>query len=230
MAVLIATLVALILILTLVVPEFKPIFAGSEDKLPQLTRAVLSLSDNASEWGLIILIASLLISLCTWLFLKSEAGGQMRENNPLFFPGQKLRDQYLAARFSGLFSTLLLNDVNVVRAFSLASDALPSLRWRNHMGNALERVREGERLSDALAKASAFPDTARRLIEVGERSGRLGETCREASKIMNDISSQRIQAIVSLVNPLAIILLGGIVALLVAGVMLGIFSLGDFAG
>ncbi len=229
-AVLIATVIALMLILTLVVPQFKPIFAGSEDKLPTLTQVVLALSDNASNWGIIGLIILLLIIAGSWLFLKSEKGGNIRENKPWLFPGQKLRDQYIAAQFSGLFSTLLLNDVNVVRAFALATDAVPSIRWRNQLRLAGERVREGERLSESLVKAKAFPDTARRLVEVGERSGRLGETCREASKIMSDIASQRIEAMVSLVNPLAIILLGGIVALLVAGVMLGIFALGDFAG
>ncbi len=230
MAVLIATIIALMLVLTLVVPQFEPIFAGSEDKLPSLTRAVLWLSDNASEFGIIGLLIIFSISIGGWLFLKSDIGCALRENKPSLFPGQKLRDQYIAAQFSGLFSTLLLNGVHVVRAFSLASDAISSTRWKRQLQSTLEKVREGERLSSALSKAKAYPDTARRLVEVGERSGRLGETCREASKIMNDIASQRIEVIVSLVNPIAIILLGGAVAMLVAGVMLGIFALGDFAG
>lgn len=229
-AVLIATLIALMLILTLVVPQFKPLFVGSEDKLPKLTLAVIWLSDNASEFGVTALLSLVITIIAGWVFLKSEAGCELRQNRPTFFPGQRLRDQYLAAQFSGLFSTLLLNGVHVVKAFSLASDAISSLRWRKQLQSALERVREGERLSRAIGKAKAYPDTARRLVEVGERSGRLGETCREASKIMNDIASQRIEAIVSLVNPIAIILLGGVVAMLVAGVMLGIFALGDFAG
>lgn len=229
-AVLIATFIALILILTLVVPEFKPIFEGSEDKLPTLTKAVLALSDNASQWGILIFATFTLIIIIIWLFLKSETGGKIRENKPWLFPGQSLRDQYLSAQFSGLFSTLLLNGVNVVLAFALATEAVSSQRWRIQLQAVLERVREGERLSDALGKSRAFPRTTRRLIEVGEKSGKLGETCKEASHIMNDIASQRITAIVSLVNPLAIIVLGGVVALLVAGVMLGIFALGDFAG
>jgi type II secretory pathway component PulF len=92
------------------------------------------------------------------------------------------------------------------------------------------KVREGTRLSDALAQSSLFPATAARLVEVGERSGSLGDTLLQASNIMGDANTARIERIVSLVNPNAIIILGAIVALLVAGVMLGIFSLGDFAG
>ncbi|HMJ92942.1 MAG TPA: type II secretion system F family protein, partial [Allosphingosinicella sp.] len=74
------------------------------------------------------------------------------------------------------------------------------------------------------------PTTAVRLIQVGERSGQLADTCARASQIMGEAARARIDRIVSLANPIAIVTLGGIVAMLVAGVMLGIFSLGDFAG
>jgi general secretion pathway protein F len=68
------------------------------------------------------------------------------------------------------------------------------------------------------------------LIEVGEKTGRLAESCTQAGEILGEASRARIDRAVSLANPIAIIGLGGIVAMLVAGVMLGIFSIGDFAG
>ncbi|HEY5722117.1 MAG TPA: type II secretion system F family protein [Allosphingosinicella sp.] len=229
-AVLVATLIALALVLTMVVPQFEPIFAGQEEKLPTLTRAVLALSAAVTGNGLILLAALVLIPVGTILFLRSEAGGALMQRGRRHIPGLMLRDQYLAAQFTGIFATLVGNGVTVIKALPLARSAIGSERWRRHLTEVERRVREGATLSRALASGAFVPTTAVRLIQVGERSGQLADTCDKASQIMGDAARARIDRIVSLANPIAIVTLGGIVAMLVAGVMLGIFSLGDFAG
>lgn len=229
-AVLLATIAALALVLVFVVPQFKPIFEGSEDKLPDLTNMVIALSDNITTTIPLAIMGIIILMLLLIMFLKSDRGNALRQNHPKFFPGQALRDQYLSAQFSGLMGTLILNGVNILMAFKLSKEAMNSKRWRDQLSDVETRIREGTHLSDALRLAPAFPRTVRRLIEVGEHSGKLGDTCRQASNIMQDAAVSRIERIVSLVNPIAIIMLGGLVALLVAGVMLGIFALGDFAG
>lgn len=229
-AVLLATIAALIIVLTSVVPQFEPIFEGQEDKLPSLTNFVLSLSGFVRSYGASFLGAALLLGLVLWLFFKSESGQRALSKAAPYLPGMKLRDQYLAGQFTGLLATLIGNGLTVVRALPLARETLPSRRWKRELALVETRIREGSRLSYALEATSIFPRTASRLIEVGERTGKLGETCGHASKIMGDTAAARIERIVSLVNPIAIILLGGLVAMLVAGVMLGIFALGDFAG
>lgn len=229
-AVLIATMAALLIVLTSVVPQFEPIFAGNEDKLPALTNFVLSLSAFVRSYGLMILAVALLLILVPWLLFKSAEGQKMLSSAAPYLPGIKLRDQYLAAQFTGLLATLIDNGLTVVRALPLARETLSSGRWQSQLLKVERQIREGNRLSFALESTSIFPRTASRLIEVGERTGKLGETCGHASEIMGEAASARIERIVSLVNPIAIILLGGLVAMLVAGVMLGIFALGDFAG
>ena len=84
-------------------------------------------------------------------------------------------------------------------------------------------------MSAALTRSALIPSAAIRLIEIGERSGQLAGTCREASAIIGENVRAKIERILVLANPIAIIGLGGLVGLLVAGVMLGIFTLGDFA-
>lgn len=229
-AVLIATIAALIIVLTSVVPQFEPIFSGNEDKLPALTNFVLSLSSFVRSHGLTILAGAALFILSSWLLLKSAEGKKMLSSAAPYLPGMRLRDQYLAGQFTGLLATLIDNGLTVVRALPLARETISSERWQSELARVETQIREGSRLSFALEATSVFPDTASRLIEVGERTGKLGETCGHASEIMGQAASARIERIVSLVNPIAIIVLGGLVAMLVAGVMLGIFALGDFAG
>ncbi|WP_114952129.1 type II secretion system F family protein [Sphingosinicella terrae] len=229
-AVLAATLFALGLVLTLVVPQFEPLFAGSEARLPALTRAVLALSRLTIDHGLELLLALVLLLATPVLLLRSGRLQPWIQRHRRLVPGLGLRDQYLAGQFCGLLGTLLDNGVAVVRALQLARETIGSDRWRRHLAAVEQRVREGERLSSALGRDELVPATAVRLMEVGERTGRLAETSIQASAVLGAAARARIERAVALANPIAIVGLGGLVALLVAGVMLGIFSLGDFAG
>jgi type II secretory pathway component PulF len=228
-AILVATLLALMLVLLVVVPQFEPVFAGEEQRLPTLTRAVLAASGVAIDHGLFLLIGLVACFTLLWLFLRSgraRLGAGFRK----IVPGMRLRDQYLAGELMGLLATLLGNGVSVLSALRLARAAMNSPRWQTHLAEVEQRVREGASLSRALKTTDLIPRTAVRLMEVGERSGKLAETCQQASTVLGDAARARIERAVSLANPIAIVSLGGVVALLVAGVMLGIFAMGDFAG
>jgi type II secretory pathway component PulF len=227
-AVLAATFIALFLVLTQVVPQFEPVFAGEEARLPALTRFVVAFSNFASESWPILLGLLVGVPILLWAFLRSAAAGRLIGSRRL--PGRELRDQYLAGQFMGVLGTLLRNGVPVLGALPLASSAIGSERWRLRLATVERRVREGESLSRALARVELVPRTAIRLMEVGERSGQLAGTCEQASAVLGDAARARIERIVSLANPIAIVLLGGVVALLIAGVMLGIFAIGEFGG
>ena len=229
-AVLVATLFSLGLVLTLVIPQFAPIFEGQEDKLPDVTRLVLYLSGVTSGHALLLMFTIPIVPMAAWLMLRSQVGATFLARHRLRIPGLKMRDQYLAGQFIAIFATLVGNGVSVVNALPLARDAMGSARWRACIAEVEQAVRAGSRLSAALSRTSLVPAAAVRLIEIGEHSGELAQTCHEASNIIAENVRARIERIVALANPIAIISLGGLVGLLVAGVMLGIFSLGDFAG
>ena len=228
-AVLAATLLALALVLTLVIPQFEPIFEGQEDKLPQITQLVLGLSRLVTDHGWILIAAILAIPTVLFLFLRAPTGMEFINRHRQRIPGMMMRDHYIASQFIGIFATLIGNGVSVVNALPLARDAVGSRRWQRHIELVESAIRGGSRLSAALTRSALIPSAAIRLIEIGERSGQLAGTCREASAIIGENVRAKIERILVLANPIAIIGLGGLVGLLVAGVMLGIFTLGDFA-
>lgn len=227
-AVLAATFVALILVLTIVVPQFEPVFAGQEARLPALTRAVLRLSYLIQNFGVLLMGAIAALAFLLWRLPHTPQFAALVERHGRRIPGMTLRNQYLAAQFTGLLATLFDNGIPVVRALPMTAIAIGSLRWRRHILAAETHVRSGFSFSRALAREEFVPLAVVRLLEVGERTGKLAETSQRASEIIADTVKNRIERIVSLANPIAIITLGGIVALLVAGVMLGIFAIGDF--
>lgn len=229
-AVLAATVLALILVLTVVVPQFDSTFAGQEDRLPALTLAVLSLSGFTRDYGFISFIFAVTGCLILWRLSRAAGFRELLHRYRRLVPGMRLREQYLAAQFTGILAALLGNGVPVIRSLPMAAAAIGSVRWRQHIIAVERQVREGTAFSRALAGEAFVPPTVTRLLEVGEKTGSLSETCLRANEILTDITSSRIDRIVSLANPAAIITLGGLVAMLMAGVMLGIFAIGDFAG
>ncbi len=229
-AILTATVLALGIVLTFVIPQFDMMFAGQEANLPLPTRIVLVLSRAANAHPLMLLATLVLPPFALAAFLRSAAGRLLIDQHGRRLPFFALRDQYLAAQFVGILATLLNNGVKVIDALPLARDAIGSERWRHYAVQTERLIREGSALSAALSHKALLPITAIRLIEVGERSGRLAATCAQASNIIGETARAKIERIVALANPIAIILLGGLVAGLVGSVMLGIFALGDFAG
>ena len=229
-AVLAATVLALFLVLTVVVPQFEPSFAGNEERLPGLTLAVLAASAAVREHGALILLSvcGAVGGLVFWL--RSERAGVLVWRNRRHVPGMDLRQQYLAAQFTGTLAALLSNGITVVKALPLCAGAIGSRNWRREIAAAERLVREGKSLSRALAATGVVPLTVTRLLEVGEKTGQLAETCLHAHEILSDSSRARIDRLVALANPIAIVTLGGLVAMLMAGVMLGIFAIGDFGG
>jgi general secretion pathway protein F len=229
-AVLAATVLALGLVLLIVVPQFRPIFVGEEARLPLLTQIVLWLSDHASLLVPVSLATLLIPSAALMVISRSPALAKRLERLLPFVPGMRLRDQYLAAQFSGLLATLLGNGLTLVRALPLVSAGLSSRRWKRHLRQVETDLRQGSALSPSLLKERFVPVTLVRLLEIGERTGKLAQTALEASRIIDEAARARMQRIVSLANPIAIVSLGALVAALVAGVMLGIFAIGDFTG
>lgn len=228
-AILAATVLALGLVLTQVIPQFEPIFAGEEERLPALTRAVLMLSRTVNENGLWLLLGVAGIVVGGVVLARSDQLGGVRAVLRRRLPGFGLLDQYMTAQFTGILSTLTLNGVSVVNALPLAREALGSAYWRQELSRVERMIREGSSLSAALSRSEPVVPLAVRLIEVGERTSRLTETCSQASQIIEEGVRAKVDRLVALANPIAIVVLGGLVGLLVAGVMLGIFALGDFA-
>jgi type II secretory pathway component PulF len=189
---------------------------------------VLGFSAIVERWGWLLLTVVLaLVAGLAWTVMAQDRS-PLAARFARRLPFRRLRLQYRGAQLLAVLGMLLTNGLTVVDALPLTARATRSKEWQYYLLGAERAVREGNSLSTALSREPLLPTTAIRLLEVGERGGSLGHTCLKASTIMAEAAKARIDRIVSLANPIAIILLGALVAMLVAGVMLGIFSMGDF--
>jgi general secretion pathway protein F len=211
----VATLVVGVL-LTYVVPQLVSVFEHSNQALPWLTRAMITLSDlaRASWWivlGLVIVAAVIARNL-----LKLDPVKLSWHRFLLGLPAVgRLRNGVATARFANTLAVLVGSGVPVVKALSHAAAALDDLVFRAAVTEAAARVREGMGISRALREATVFPPLVLHLIASGEASGELARVLEQAARQQELTVEARLSTFTALLEPLLILVMGGVVLLIV---------------
>jgi general secretion pathway protein F len=138
-------------------------------------------------------------------------------------------DQLNVSRVLSVLGMLFQSGVEASEAVLLAAQAAGSKRLRDALEGASRRLREGGSIGTTLETIRVIPDETCALIEVGEHTGELGKTTLRAAQLLERDTSEQIERMLALVNPLAIAFLGVVVGLVVGGVMLGILSINQLA-
>jgi type II secretory pathway component PulF len=221
---------ALFFVLVVVIPEFVPLFAGEENNLPLVTRLVLWLSTVVTTKAEMVVFASLCVPASIW-FLSRHAAGLP----PSFWltirrlPPVDMAVRLDVAKTIRVLGALLASGVDASEAAALANESAASKWVKSGTADVSRRVREGVSLSEALKNVSVIPPTVITLIAVGERTGEVGQAALRAASLLEVETNRRIDQLISVLNPIAVVLLGGMVAVLISGVMLGILSANQFA-
>ncbi len=128
-------------------------------------------------------------------------------------------------RWSALLGILLENRVPIVRAMELAQEAvrLDEMRFKFQM--ALRDLRAGKRLADALTSTAMFAPTGLNLIRVGERSGELATMLRTLATLYATAASERMKRFLILLEPAAILIIGGVIGTIMIAIMMAITGL-----
>ncbi|MSR45950.1 MAG: type II secretion system F family protein [Planctomycetes bacterium] len=209
-----------------IVPQFKPIFVSLQIDLPALTATVL----GCSEW----LVANWMVAIgigaaaCFGiaLFKRTEAGGCTVDwcvlKMPVFGP---LFRKVALSRFARTFSTLLRSGVPILGALEIVADTAGNRVVSRAVLNARDSVRNGNSLSEPLDKSPVFPAMVTRMIAIGEKSGSLEQLLEKISVFYDEQVSAAVKSLTSMIEPLLIGLMGGLVGTIVFAVFLPIFEI-----
>jgi len=225
----IVSLVAVVIVLflvTYVVPQVASVFAGSKRALPFLTVAMLALSDAVRHWGW--LGALLLAAGGTGLVLgrKNEALRLRMDAAWLRLPlVGKLARGYNAARFAATLAMLAAAGVPILKALQTAADTLHNRAMRADALDALVLVREGAPLASALAGKKRFPSLLAMFARLGEQTGQLPVMLQRAAQQLGNEVQRRALQLATLLEPLLIVAMGGVVMLIVLAVLMPIIQL-----
>jgi general secretion pathway protein F len=213
-------------LLVSVVPKVVDVFRTSDAQLPLLTQLLITGSDFMREYGVWLVMG---IAAAAYLFsrwLRVEANLRRWHGFLLRLPliGKIVRGSN-TARFARTLSTLTSSTVPVLEALRISSEVVTNLPMRAAVADAAVRVREGAPIGRSLGVSKLFPPMMIHLISSGESSGEL-DTMLERSAVHQERELDSIlQALVSLLGPLMILVMGGLVLLIVLAMLLPIFEL-----
>src|SRR5579863_5075612 len=215
-------------LLVFVVPKVVAVFESAKGKLPLITRALIGTSDFLRHNGLYLLAA---VVLGVWLFrrwLRDPAAKRRVQRFLLTVPiVGKLARGFNTARFTRTFSILSASAVPVLEALRIAGEVVTNLPMRDAVTEAAARVREGAPIGRSLAASRLFPPMTIHLISSGESSGELDTMLERAAISQERELDGMLTAMVGLLGPLLIILMGMFVMGIVFAMLLPIFEMND---
>ncbi len=218
--------IVLILLLMFVVPSITSIFADMHQTLPLPTRLLLSTNGmlKAYWWLFGLGLAGLFVVLR--VARKTRRGRLWWDRVALSLPVTGTIVRKLAvARFSRTLGSLLENGVAMLPALDTVKNITDNLLISSAVQSAAQEVEKGQGLGNSLAAVRAFPSLSVQMIQVGEQSGHLEEMLAKIADIFeNEVEAQLLRAI-SLLEPVMIILIGGLVGFIVLSICLPIFEM-----
>jgi general secretion pathway protein F len=213
-------------LVTFVIPTVSGIFKEMNQALPLPTMVLLSVSGFLKVAWLYLLIALIGLFLVFKSYSRTAKGKAAMDRLKLKIPifGTQYK-KTIMTRFTRTLSTLLGNGVPVVTSFDIVKSIIDNTLISAEVEKARDAIREGKEISKPLAASGIFPPVIVSMIAVGEKSGQLEEMLNRVSSIMEAELDSSLRRLMSLVEPLMILLMGCIVGFIVISILLPIFEM-----
>ena len=220
---------AVLIVFVFVVPQFSGLLETGNE-LPLLAEAVLraGLWFDANGW----LLASALVVIAVAIAALSRHQGVRQQVRDGLSTLPILSDWFTeadTAKWASLMSAMLASRVGMMDALALAARSVRISRRRVTLEQATSDVRAGTSLSEALEKRRALTPTGYNLLRVGEQSGQLAEMLRALATLCDENGRRRMRRFLTLIEPLAVVLVGGFLGVIMIGIILAITSVNDVA-
>ena len=223
------TILAFFGLMLFVIPQIGKILTdlGGEDaKLPLLTQVMLSLSGFMISFWFILLP---LIAAGVFMFLKylrTPGGKAILHRTVLNIPGLKTIIMKIAvARFARTFSALIGAGVPVLEALNVTARAVGNVVYETAITDAAKAVESGSTLSSEIEKNPLFPAIVPQMLSVGEETGQTDTVLVKVADFYEEEVDVAIEGISAIIEPVMIVVMGGMVGLIAASVMMPIASL-----
>jgi type IV pilus assembly protein PilC len=219
----------LVLILVFVVPVFEDVFKSFGAELPWATQMVVALSDGLSALGP---VAFLGLVLCLWLWQRPQTAQARfhvtRDRWLLKWPvlGPVIGTA-VVARWAQTLSALLAAGVPLAEALGPVAQACDHAVFARVTLQLQRQVAQGSRLSEAMGQTGRFPAMIVQLCATGEETGAMDQLLARAGGLMETELDDRVNGLSSLLEPLIIVVLGGLIGGILVAMYLPIFRLGQ---
>ena len=223
--VLIMSVLTLVVLFTLVIPEFRPMFEDSGHPMPASLATIIAISDGLKAYWWAIVAALLVVILGIRQYVGTPEGRRRIDRGILRAPlAGDLVTKLEVARFSRTLGTLLANGVMVLNALSITAEAISNRSIAEALMSLSNRLKRGEGLAGPLMETGIFPRLAVQLVQVGEESGQLEEMLLRVADIYDEEVKRTLQRLLAMLVPVMTICIGIFVAGIIATMLTAILS------
>jgi general secretion pathway protein F len=213
-------------LVTFVVPNIVEIFVKQKITLPLPTQIVIFASNAITGyWWAMILAIALTLSLIKYYYGQPK-GRAWFDSKLLRAPlyGEIYR-KIATARVAATLGTLLNGGVELLTALDIVKNIVGNTHMKKALEDARDGVREGRNLGKELSKSGYFPNLLSQMVSIGEKSGKLETMLAKAGKAFSSEVNASIAGLTSLIEPLMMIVLGGIVFAIVISILMPMMQL-----
>ena len=225
-AVVVIATVVVSVILWKVIPTFASLFAGLGAELPLPTRIVIAMSNGLVRYGLFIIAGLVAAGFAFRSYYASENGRKVVDRIVLRLPvlGVLMR-KIAVARFCRTLSTLLSSGVSILEALDITAKTAGNAVVEDAIYTTRKSIEGGETIAAPLAQTAVFPPMVVQMIGVGEATGALDTMLGKIADFYEEEVDVAVAGLLTLLEPIMIALLGGVVGGIVIAMYLPIFAL-----
>ena len=224
-------ILVLAILFVAVIPQITSIFENMGQALPLPTRILITTANIAQQWWPLILIAVVLISFACYKAYHTKKGRTVIDRLALRLPvfGSVLC-RIDVARFSRSLSLLLKGGVPITDALDTVKGVVKSSIISDSISRARENLAEGGDISSVLKERGIFPPIAVHMIAIGEKGGKLEEMLLNVANAFDREVERVAEGLTSILEPLLILAMGGIVFFIALSILLPIFEMNSLVG
>lgn len=224
--IILVAIAVVIVMLVVVFPQFEEMFASLDSELPAITKLVQSMSSFVQSfwWLLAMIVAAVVLGIRT--YSKTESGqiffSKIAMNAPMF---GNLTIKSASATLARTLSTLLAAGISLVDAVEIVSKVISNAIIRSALENSVEEIQRGVPLSVPLEQSEVFPPMVCHMTRIGEETGNVEEMLSKIADYYEEEVENATAALTSLLEPLIIVVLGGLVMFILLAIYLPILSM-----
>ena len=212
--------------LTFILPKFSAIFTGTGGKLPAFTQALIDVSNFLrSPWVILLVVIIWFTYTTIQSWYKTESGRYTLDSFILRVPifGDIIR-KVAVARFTRTFGTLIQSGVPIITALEVVKESASNAVLEKVIENVQREAEEGGAISTQLGNSNIFPPMVTQMVAIGEESGELETMLEKIADFYDTEVDNAVESLTALMEPIFIVVLGGIVGAIVVAMYLPIFD------
>ncbi len=219
---------SIVILVTFVIPRFAKIFADMGQAIPLPTQIMLSLSQGVRDYWWVGAGVLALIYFGYRAYIQDEERRFRLDRSKLrWIAVGNVIKKVEVARFARTLATLLQSGVPILSALGLVKEISQNIAVSRSIAHIHDRLREGKPIAGTLQETGIFPPLAVHMIGVGEETGRLDEMLSKVAETFEENVQTSVKRLVSLLEPLLILVMGGVVGFIVVSMLLAIFSINE---